>query len=106
MPDIISQNLEHNVLEADIERLSKEIAEKRNLPEHKELPERELIKRSLTSLIKNAVQSTELPGKSILPDYLKDLPAETRLQVEQLIDLTFHQGIGKVIQRAKRASPV
>ena len=31
MPEINQQNLEHSVLEADIERLSKEIAEKRNL---------------------------------------------------------------------------
>ena len=103
----------HNILERDIEILSKEIAEKRNLSEYKELPEKELVKQVLQSLIKEpAVQSivpslqpTESAEKNFLPGYLKDFPAETKLQVEQLIDLTFHQGIEKVVARAKRASP-
>ncbi|MEK7162911.1 MAG: hypothetical protein AAB696_01340 [Patescibacteria group bacterium] len=109
----MDQNFEHNILEADIERLSKEIAEKRNLLEHKNLSDRELVKKSLEPMIRQAPinqqsaisnqQSTA--GSQVLPNYLKDLPAETKLQVEQLIDLTFHQGIGKVIKRALRASP-
>ncbi len=118
MAEINPQNFEHGVLEADIKRLSEEISEKRNLFEYKNLPERELIKKSLEPMIKqlpanrqpaannlatNNQQSTA--DGQILPDYLKDFPTETKLQVEQLIDLTFHQGIEKVINRALRASP-
>ncbi len=103
----------HNTLEQDIERLSKEIAEKRNLPEHQGLPEKELVKQVLQPIIKPqptpqepaiSNQQSAISNK-ILPEYLKDFPAETKLQVEQLIDLTFHQGIEKVVARAKRASP-
>lgn len=113
--EINQQNFEHNVLEADIERLSKEIAEKRNLLEHKNFSEKELIKKSLEPVIRrmpsvsgqqsNISGQTSVVNSKILPDYLKNLPTETKLQVEQLIDLTFHQGIEKVISRALRASP-
>ena len=111
MPDINHQNFEHSALERDIERLSKEIAEKRNLPEYKGVPERELVKQALQPIIRKdftqTAQSAAQPTaeKSFLPDYLKDLSAETKLQVEQLIDLTFHQGIKKVVARARRANP-
>ena len=98
--------LNHNILERDIERLSKEIAEKRNLPEHQGLPEKELVKQVLQPIIKPQPTPQEPAiSNKILPEYLKDFPAETKLQVEQLIDLTFHQGIEKVVARAKRASP-
>lgn len=101
----------HNILERDIERLNKEIAEKRSLPEHKNLSERELIKKTLPPISRqNFNQKTQSADqttteKTFLPDYMKNLPAETKLQVEQLIDLTIHQGIEKVIKRAQRASP-
>jgi hypothetical protein len=113
MPEINHQNFEHKALEADIERLSREIKEKRNLPEYKELSDKELIKKSLES-ITNLTPSTSQPAvknqssttsSQILPNYLKDVPAETKLQVEELVDSLFHQGIEKVIARARRASP-
>ncbi len=113
MAEINPQNFEHGVLEADIKRLSEEISEKRNLFEYKNLPERELIKKSLEPMIKQSPANRQpavnnqqsIASSQILPDYLKDFPTETKLQVEQLIDLTFHQGIEKVINRALRASP-
>ena len=111
MPEINQQNFEHNVLEADIERLSKEIAEKRNLLEHKNLSERELIKQALHPLIKPIINdrrpttdNNQRPTtkNQILPDYLKDSPLEIKLQVEKLIDAFFHQGIGKTIKEAQK----
>ncbi len=117
MTEINQQNFEHDVLETDIKRLSEEIFEKKNLFEYKNLTERELIKKSLEPMIKQFPANRQLTTSNqqsnqqstasgqILPDYLKDFPTETKLQVEQLIDLTFHQGIEKVINRALRASP-
>jgi hypothetical protein len=94
-------------LEADIERLSREIAEKKNLPEYKNLPARELVKQTLQPMIKLDFTPpiSKTAEETFLPDYLKELPAETKLQVAQLVDLTFHQGIEKVIARARRANP-
>lgn len=100
----------HNIIEQDIERLSREVKEKRNLPEYKEVPERELIKQTLQPLIRPsapAAPSVAKPAPSteetILPDYLKDSPAEIKLEVEKLVDAIFHQGIEKTVKEANRA---
>ncbi len=110
--ELNSQNIEHKVLEADIERLSKEIAEKKNLPEYKEISEKELIKQVLQPIIKQGtndkkqvISENEKTKEIVLPDYLKDSPAETKLQVEKLIDSVFHQGIDKVVKIAKQTNP-
>jgi hypothetical protein len=113
MPEANQQNFEHSILEADIERLSKEIAEKRNLLEHKGLSERELIKKSLEPMIRQqssvSSQQSDVSGQllsdvgsQILPNYLKDSPVEIKLQVEKLIDLVFHHGIIKVAKEAQK----
>lgn len=111
MPEVNQQNFEHSILEADIERLSKEIAEKRNLLEHKNLSDRELIKQALHPLIKPTTNDRRpttdnnqrpITKNQILPDYLKDSPLEIKLQVEKLIDAFFHQGIEKTIKEAQK----
>lgn len=111
MSDVNLQNFEHSALESDIERLSKEIAEKRNLPEYKGLSEKELIKQTLQPLVKQpltqpsqpATQPTVSAEETILPDYIKDMPAETKLQVEKLVEAVFHQGIEKTVKEAAKA---
>ncbi len=102
----------YNIIEKDIERLSKEIAEKRNLLEHKNLSERELIKKSLEPMIRQqppvSNQQSDVSDQSsdinsqILPNYLKDSPLEIKLQVEKLIDSVFHRGIIKVAKEAQK----
>ena len=100
----------HTTLEQDIERLGKEISEKRSSPEHKDLSERELVKKAIEPLVKetpaSAPSQTTQPSQSddsVLPGYLKDSPAEVKLEVEQLVDSVFHQGIGKAVKRAREA---
>jgi len=102
----------HSIIEKDIERLSKEIAEKKNLPEYKEVPERELIKQTLQPLVRQATSDKQQVTKkeeetkeTVLPDYLKDSPPEIKLRVEKLVDLVFHQGIEKTIKEANQAGP-
>ncbi len=111
MSELNSQNIEHKVLEADIERLSKEIAEKRSLLEHKDLPDRELVKQTLHPIIKQAVVQSQAaanqpsPAQSnVLPDYLQDSSADVKLQVEELVDLTLHQGIEKAVKAAGKTN--
>ena len=102
----------HNTIERDIERLSKEIAEKKELPEYKEISEKELIKQALQPMIKPAAQSSGpavqpavTDEERFLPDYLNDSPAETKLQVEKLIGSVFQRGIEKTVKEAKNADP-
>ena len=111
MPEINSQNIEHKILEADIERLSKEIAEKRNLLENKDLSERELIKKSLEPMIKQmpagktTTDDQRTISSKILPNYLKNSPDEIKFQVEKLIDAIFHQGLEKTMKQARLFGP-
>jgi len=100
----------YNTLEKDIERLSREVVEKKNLPEHKETPERELIKQVITPLIfqikrqasgtANNFQSVSDAEETVLPDYLKDSPAEIKLQMEKLVESVFSDGLEKTIKKA------
>lgn len=103
----------HNIIEADIKRLSQEITEKRNMVNYKEVPEKELVKQTLEPLIKQPyiqseqqlAQSRKQTKKTFLPDYLKSSPEEIKIQVEKLVDLVFHQGISKTIKEAQKAGP-
>lgn len=123
MPESNPQNFEpfesthgaHSALEADIERLSREIAEKRDSPEHKDLSSRELVKQSLGSMLnQSAAPITTQPATAqsaiqnkILPNYLQnqDVPPNLKLQIEELVDSLFHQGVEKVVKKARRANP-
>ncbi|MFH1346868.1 MAG: hypothetical protein ABIH10_01310, partial [Spirochaetota bacterium] len=79
----------YNTLEKDIERLSKEVVEKKNLPEYKETSGRELIKQIITPLVLQTRKPVaepidnlqDIPNKdeeTFLPDYLKNSPAEIK----------------------------
>ncbi len=106
----MNEKFELSALEADIEKLSKEIIEKRNLLEHKELSERELVKQALHPIIKQPVNRQSsvngqgpTAGSQVLPDYLKDSSPEIKLQVEKFVHLVFHQGIEKTAAQASQS---
>ena len=40
-----------------------------------------------------------------VPAYAKDAPAETKLEIEYLVDLTLKKGILQALQEAKKSSP-
>lgn len=101
----------YNTLEKDIERLSKEVVEKKNLPEYKETSGRELIKQIITPLVLQTRKPVaepidnlqDIPNKdeeTFLPDYLKNSPAEIKLQVEKLIESVFNDGLEKAVKKA------
>ena len=106
------KQVNYNIIERDIERLSKEIAEKKNLPEYKEVPEKELIKQTLEPIIKSAavsqpaaaVSSQSKSDNQTLPNYLNDSPLEVKLQVEKLVESVFRQGIEKAVKEASKNS--
>lgn len=109
MGDIIHKNFEHNALEADIQKLSKELAEKKQLLEHRDLSERDIIKKILYPIIKQMPATSQQSDVSIqmsdissqnLPDYLKDSPDDIKLQVEKLIDLAINYGVEKAARTA------
>lgn len=102
--ELNSQNFEHKALEADIERLSKEIAEKKNRLEYKNFSEKELVKKSLEPAFqKQIVNFQSVGGASQQTGY--NIPSEAKIRVEELVNSLFKQGIEKVVKRARRASP-
>lgn len=109
----------HNILEADIERLTKEIKEKEVLLANKELSRKELIKEAIRPIIrKDYIEPEKAPEKAqlaaalgsqaqaqdggILPSYVENMPPEVKIKVEELIDVVFHQGIEKAAEMAKQ----
>ncbi len=100
----------YNTLEKDIEKLSREVMEKKNLAENRECSERDIIKQAITPLVfqikcqpvkkindSHAVSNGE---ETFLPDYLKDSSVEIKLQVEKLVESVFNDGLEKTIKKA------
>ncbi|MBN2197681.1 hypothetical protein JW698_00565 [Candidatus Wolfebacteria bacterium] len=114
--------LNYNTLEKDIERLSQEIKEKKNLPEHKELSEKEILKQTLQPIVQQHSSKQDesvvlkqksktkkqlekginiLEDEEIFPDYLNNSSdEEVKKQVERLIEIVFNQGLEKAIKEA------
>ena len=90
------------VLEQDMRRLAKEIQATREMPENKNLDERELLRQSLGRVVPRAQEqapAVSSPSAGPLPSYSSDISAETKLEVEYLMDLALHQGIEKELKR-------
>src|SRR5882724_3146890 len=105
MPEELPQ-FSDSALEADIERLGKEIREQRNRPESRGMGEKEIVKQSLRAFASlPVVPFGDVGQKSSLSSDLDDAPPETRLEVESLIDLAFHGGLEKANKEATKSSP-
>lgn len=103
-------NFTHESLEKDLARLAVEVQEKRALPENNNLSERDLVKASLQSLTSKAAPSNDVSQDEEQRDFLssyfsQELPPEAKLQIEKLLDLTFHEGVVKAIKEARKAPP-
>jgi hypothetical protein len=103
------QKFEHSVLEQDINRLSQEVRERREgrAAEHPQEAVREVLREKIyPAPTAPAPQTPTDQGiVSILPVYLQKESPEVKLKIEELIDLTLHQGIDKAIAEAKQYGP-
>jgi len=92
------------VLESDMKTLAAEIKGQRERPEMKGAAEQELLKEAI-----RAFPSTErrepssAPSTSPLPAYAQDAPAETKLEIEYLMELALREGLGRAINEAKKS---
>ena len=96
----------HEALEADIKQLVAEIRKHEERPETRSLTGPELLKKSIQSM--TAVAQPAQPGEPSsgpLPQYAQSAPAETKLEVEYLLDVAFHHGITKANTEAMKSSP-
>mgnify|MGYP001610990489 FL=1 len=103
-----------NTLEADIARLSKEVAAHKARPENQDTPEREIIKQVLQPVIKRHAppntaatppREAENEENAILPEYTEFSSPQVKLKIEQLIESTFREGLEPTIKKAVHAGP-
>ncbi len=105
MPEQPIPEFNHEVLEADIKRLSEEIQKHREMPENRVLGGQELVKKSIQSITPVSQQTAPQQSGGSLPDYASQAPAESRLEIEYLVDIAMHQGIDKANAQAMKSSP-
>lgn len=103
-------------LESDISRLAIEIKTQREKPESQNSPEQELIKEAIFRAFpesKNQPQAVdgsaagasqpESNPNSPLPAYAQSAPAESKLEIEYLIDIALKKGIGMALTESQKA---
>ena len=104
-------------LENDLATLAAEIKKTREQPELKNAHERELVKeaiRAFPTLGERApsapapqpapvVPTSDAAANSPLPDYAQHASAETKLEIEYLLDIALKQGIGKALSESKKS---
>lgn len=110
MADQIFPTFEHEILEADIKRLSQEIKKHLEKPEASKLSGHEILKKSIKSYTAVNIPTTgekkeeaEQPA-SPLPAYLREASPEEKLEIEALLDLAYHEGILKADKEARKSS--
>lgn len=99
---------EHQWLEEDLQRLAVEVRQLRQNPERKAVSDETLLKEALQGIAKEAGEragdQSESHG-SPLPAYLGEASPETKLEVEYLLDVTFHKGLEKAIAEGRTSTP-
>jgi len=101
-------SVEHSALEKDIERLSKEIRERKELSANLRTSDRDALQSVLAQRIQSQALTSEepaTPGNDVLPLYLQKESPEIQLKVEEIIDVAFHKGIDASISEAKKYGP-
>ena len=102
-------SFEHSALEADIARLAEEIQKHKEAPETKNLSEQEILRHAIKEFpapqapVPSAGNDDSGQSGGFLPSYAEDAPAETKLELEYLIDIAFHGGIARAVGEARNA---
>jgi hypothetical protein len=95
-------------LEEDMKKLAEEIKAIKIKAEKNHLDEMEVIKKSLAAFTPipqttSQAQSQTQDLTNPLPQYTNSFPPETKLEIEYLLDLAFHKGIGKALEEALKS---
>ena len=101
----------HEKLEQDLQRVTSEIARKREATP--DVSPREIVKQSLATIApvppqssKNSEEPTS-PASDYanIPSYLSEESPEVKKEVERLVSLAFEEGIGPAVAVAAKRSP-
>lgn len=105
----------HPEIEREIAELTAEIKAENSPEKGKELIRERINQRIYGSPLVNGLQTTQQtePGKqddkttkSALPNYAKDLPPESKILAEKLIDYAWHKGLNAAIKEVRKSDPI
>lgn len=107
MAENLSNQSNQEVLEAEIARLSAEIQKYKELPEAQVMSEQEIVKKSIQSVVPPPPPppTQQKQKDDALPDYVNSAPAESKLEVEYLVNVAFSRGIDKANAEAAKSNP-
>ena len=106
MAENLSGDFKLEALEADMRRLAEEIQKHRENPESRALSGQEVVKKSIQSIITPPSPPTPQQAQGgALPAYAAGAPAETKLEIEYLVDIAFQHGLDKANAEAMKSSP-
>jgi hypothetical protein len=108
-----SPSFEHQALESDLRTLAAEIGRNRETREGKNVEGVEVVKEAIRAFPATEhapVNAVPTPGATNgaasggpLPAYAKDAPAEVKLEIEYLLDLALHKGVGTAIAESHKS---
>jgi hypothetical protein len=113
MPE--ESSFEYAALEADMKRLAEQIRSERERPADETRTERELVKEAIRAFPNLQGSQNKIPAsipqaasgsdssQSPLPDYAKDAPAETKLEIEYLCDVALRKGIAAAMSESGKS---
>lgn len=99
------------LLERDMAALEKELSVRQEARVAETTSGKEMLKQSLQAITGGkpaaapAAQAAPSDEDSLLPNYVKAAPAETKLAVEKLLESTIHKGIVAATEEAKKSNP-
>jgi len=102
-----SSEFKHKAFEADIGRLETEIQNLREKPEFRGVGDHEVMKeaiKTITPSSQNSFQEGSGGGGSADQVGFEPVPEEIKLEVENLVNLAFSEGIQKAIKKADKSS--
>jgi hypothetical protein len=108
MPDQVP-SFEHQALEADLKVLAVEVQKNREHPEMRNSSEHEILKNAILAFPKLPPVSQaaggmgQTPSPGPLPAYTQDSSPEVRLEIEYLLDMALHQGLGKALAQSEKS---
>lgn len=111
MPEI-TPTPEPKVLEQDLLKLVKEVQTHKERPENAGLNDQQLVKMAVQSLAAAAATTASAPAPVTpaptsdgpLPAYMKDASAQTKHEVEYLVNTALHKGLDKANEEARKAN--
>jgi hypothetical protein len=92
-----------NVPAADLEKISAEVARRREMPEHAGKDDAELVKHALRDMTSAATEQKTEGGD--MPDYMKDAPSGAQRELEHYLQEAVTDGIDKAARDVASSNP-